>query len=382
MKDLRSYLAILATMLAVARLDLVGETLRSPFESMQDNAWLKLDPKGMAKARTYSGACFGGGFLWYFGGAHRGYKGNDVQLYDPRSNEWIQATEPEWPPEGSEDWKSMVSGGGNTKSLSPKGHPYTEHTYQQVCWQPDRNRFFVVLTSSGTWEFDPATRRWIHLINKFEGKKFEPRAYWSGNHVVYDFKSKSPVLICNSGNVGVYRFDHQKVEWRKIGEPRREVMPGELYSTYVPEWSAFLASSPNGFAKFDPSDLSGASAVETPDELKACQALAYDEANRVVVALAQIKVNQYRQTVQPWSLDVRTMKWTRLDPPRPWPEGQCTGRWGVFWYDPHHNVHLLINFVRRDRVELYDGGITETWAYRYARRGGGGGTGEERGRIS
>ena len=60
--------------------------------AMGDNTWLRLKPKGMAKARTYSGACMGDGLLWYFGGAHRGYKGNDVQLYDPRANEWIQAT--------------------------------------------------------------------------------------------------------------------------------------------------------------------------------------------------------------------------------------------------------------------------------------------------
>jgi hypothetical protein len=33
----------------------------------------------MTYARMYSGCCSGGGFLWYFGGAHHGYKGNDVR---------------------------------------------------------------------------------------------------------------------------------------------------------------------------------------------------------------------------------------------------------------------------------------------------------------
>jgi hypothetical protein len=65
--------------------------------ALPDNSWLNLQPKGTAYARMYSGCCAGGGHVWYFGGAHRAYKGNDVQLYDPRANEWIQATEPEWP---------------------------------------------------------------------------------------------------------------------------------------------------------------------------------------------------------------------------------------------------------------------------------------------
>jgi hypothetical protein len=334
--------------------------------AMSDNSWLNLRPAGMAYARMYSGCCRGGGLLWYFGGAHRGYKGNDVQLYDPRANAWIQATEPEWPEVGSADWKAMTGGGGTTTRLSPTGRPYTEHTYQQVCWQPERKRFFVVLVSSGTWEFDPVERRWIHLINRFEDRS-EPRGVWAQNHVLYEPVLRAPVLICGTTKPGIYTFDHEKREWTRLGERPEELAWNEFYSTYVPDWKCHLISTmKSGFFEFDVVERE-VTPIDAPDALARCQSLSYDRADRVVIALGQERLSERRQTVVPWALDVKTLMWTELSPPKPWPEGQTTGRWAKLWYDAGHNVHLFVNDVRRDRRELFDGGVTETWAYRYRR---------------
>ncbi len=332
--------------------------------AMPDNSWLDLKPKGMAYARMYSGCCAGGGYVWYFGGAHRAYKGNDVQLYDPRANAWIQATEPEWPEVGSPDWKAMISGGGSTSQLSPTGRPYTEHSYQQVCWQPHRKRFFIVLVSSGTWEFDPVNREWLHLINRFEDRS-EPRGHWAHNHVHYEPALGAPVLICGAGSTGVFMFDHEKRNWKRLGERPVELAWNEFYSTYVPEWKCHLISTmKRGFFKCDvPGNQ--LTPLESPEALARCQSLAYDRANRVVIALAQRQIDKRRKTVVPWALDVATLEWTELDPPKPWPEGQTTGSWTKLWYDADHNVHLFVNDVKRDRQELFDGGVTETWAYRY-----------------
>jgi len=331
---------------------------------MPDNSWLDLKPKGMAYARMYSGCCAGGGYVWYFGGAHRAYKGNDVQLYDPRANAWIQATEPEWPEVGSPDWKAMISGGGSTSQLSPTGRPYTEHSYQQVCWQPHRKRFFIVLVSSGTWEFDPVNREWLHLITRFEDRS-EPRGHWAHNHVHYEPALGAPVLICGAGSTGVFMFDHEKRNWKRLGERPVELAWNEFYSTYVPEWKCHLISTmKRGFFKCDvPGNQ--LTPLESPEALARCQSLAYDRANRVVIALAQRQIDKRRKTVVPWALDVATLEWTELDPPKPWPEGQTTGSWTKLWYDADHNVHLFVNDVKRDRQELFDGGVTETWAYRY-----------------
>jgi len=106
-------------------------------------------------------------------------------------------------------------------------------------------------------------------------------------------------------------------------------------------------------------------AIDAPEALLGRQSLSYDAANHVVIGLTERKVSRYLQTGWPWALDVRTMEWSELKPPGPAPVGQSTGRWNTLWYDRAHNVHLLVNFVRRDREELYDGGVTETWAYRY-----------------
>lgn len=339
--------------------------------ALADNAWLNLKPAGMAKARMYSGACFGGGFLWYFGGAHRSYPGNDVQLYDPRANRWVQATEPEMPPRDSADWKAMTGGGGTTRVLSPTGRPYTEHTYQQVCWQPKRRRFFVVLVSSGTWEFDPQKRRWHHLIDRFKNRGDDPRGSWAQNHLLYDPPSEAPVLITGSGGgAAMFRFDHDNCRWHRLGPTPEALKWNEFYSTYVPAWKAHLISTMRkGFSRFDAAARK-LTPIETPEALTRCQCLAYDAANHVVVALAATKVSKYRKTVAPWALDLKTTTWQEMAPKPPAPVGQTVGAWATLWYDPAHNVHLLINCVRRDRQQLFDGGVTETWAYRYKPAGG------------
>lgn len=331
---------------------------------MPEGSWLKLNPSGTAFARMYSGCCAGGGYLWYFGGAHRAYKGNDVQLFDPRANRWIQATRPEWPELGSEDWKAMISGGGTTSRLSPTGRPFTEHSYQQVCWQPDRKRFFIVLLSSGTWEFDPAARRWVHLINRFQDRR-GPRGSWAQNHVLYEPKLAAPVLFCGSGDTGAFKFDHDECRWIRLGDRPDELAWNEFYSTYVPEWELHLISTmKKGFFKLDAAAIK-LTPIASPEELRRCQSLSYDRANRVVIALQQQELDKYRKTVVPWALDLGTMTWTRLDPPKPWPEGQATGSWAKLWYHADHKVHLFVNDVKRDRRELFDGGVTETWAFRY-----------------
>jgi hypothetical protein len=345
--------------------------LHARLATMADNTWLRLKPKGKAKARMYSGACFGGGHLWYFGGAHRSYPGNDVQLYDPRANAWIQATEPESPPRGSADWKALTGGGGTTRRLSSTGRPYTEHTYQQACWQPKRRRFFLALVSSGTWEFDPVRRRWHHLINRFEDRRADPRGAWAQNHVLYEPAWAAPVLVVGSGGeAAMHRFEHDRRRWKRLGPTPAELKWNEFYSTHVPQWKAHLISTmKRGFFRFD-LPAGKLSPVPAPKALTRCQSLSYDAAGKVVIALAAERTDKRRRTVRPWALDVRTMRWRAMSPAGPAPVGQTTGAWATFWYDPEHSVHLLINCVCRDRKELFDGGVTETWAYRHKRAGG------------
>jgi hypothetical protein len=342
-----------------------AKKLNPKLTAMADNTWLDLKPKGMAESRNYSGCCFGGGFFWYFGGAHKSYKGNDVDLYDPVKNEWINATKAEWPEVGSTDWKRMVSGGGSTSKLSPSGAPYTEHTYQQVCWVPERKRFFVLLVSSGTWEFDPETGKWIHLVNRFKDRSAEPRGHWAQNQVVYDPELKAPVHSVNSGGGAHFRvFDFEKKAWKRLAGVPREIKWKEWYSTYVPEWKRHLivlGDRKKGlcFYKLDVGKGKVEALKEKPEGVKRCQALAYDSTNKVVVALPGGKPGD------PWVLDVEKEKWEQLKPAGPKPSKG--GGWAPLWYDADHNVFYFLSLISREMPggKRYDGGVTRTWAYRY-----------------
>jgi len=162
----------------------------------------------------------------------------------------------------------------------------------------------------------------------------------------------------------MYRFDHGERRWHRLGPAPLELRWNEFYSTHVPEWKAHLISTmKRGSFRFDVSTRKLA-ALDAAEELTRCQSLAYDASAHVVVALAQNKVSKYRRTVVPWVLHVRTLKWEAAAPDGPTPTGQTTGSWATLWYDPAHKAHLLINCVRRDRAQLFHGGVTETWAYR------------------
>lgn len=358
----------LAVSPAFAEEPAAARRLNQTLLDMPDDSWRNLEPQGQeqVEARMYSGACFGGGKLLYFGGAHRSYPGNDVDLYDPVANVWKQVTEAEMPERDSDLWRSLTGGGGGSRELTPKGRPYIEHTYQQVCWNPDREHFFVIMRASGTWAFDPDDAEWTHLSRGTDRAGREPRGSWSRNQVVWDPASKAPVLITSSGSeAGTYKWKYDSAEWERMADLPMDLKQ-EFYLTYVPAWKRPLLSA-RGDAGWGILNVATGEfeQIEAPRELRHCESLSYDAANEVVIALEGKDVGGRTRAAVPWALDVKSKKWSRCSPAEPWPKGQTTGRWASLWYDPDHNVHFLINDVRRDRRETFDGGVTETWAYRY-----------------
>ncbi|MEX0715703.1 MAG: kelch repeat-containing protein [Planctomycetaceae bacterium] len=345
--------------------------LNRSLRDMPDNSWRNLEPQGQdqVEARMYSGACFGGGKFLYFGGAHRSYPGNDVDLFDPVANAWKQVTEAEMPERDSPLWRSLTGGGGGSRELTPKGRPYIEHTYQQVCWNPERKHFFVVMRASGSWSFDPDRAEWTHLSRNIENAEREPRGSWSRNQVVWDPALKAPVLLTSSGSeAGTYKWNYDTATWERLADLPM-ALKQEFYLSYVPAWKRYLLSA-RGDAGWVALDVATGEfeRLEAPRELADCESLSYDAANEVVIALERKDVGNRATEAVPWALDVKTKKWSQCSPAEPWPKGQTTGRWASLWYDPDHNVHFLINDVRRDRQQTFDGGVTETWAYRHKRK--------------
>jgi RNA polymerase sigma factor (sigma-70 family) len=327
--------------------------------AMEDNSWLRLDPPREARGRAYCGVSFGGGYFWYFGGGKRTYLANDVNLYDARLNQWIQATPAEQPQKGSKNWLSMTDSGGYTHNTAPSGNPYAEQSYQQICWVPQRERFLVLLVSSGTWEFDPGTHRWHHLVNRWENPEAEPRGSWAQNTVVYDPGLKAPVHAITSGPDRYLRvFDYGEMSWRRLGK-----FPGlrdwsSWYATWVPEWQAHLVMSGGKdgpkFYRFSAASMS-ASPIDAPAELKTGGAIACDPANRVVIVLEPGKLDR------PWKLDTSTMKWEQLTSTGTAPAKG--GLWNTLRFDPEHKAFLFLSF--HGNQGKFVGGKSEIWAYRF-----------------
>lgn len=105
-------------------------------------------------------------------------------IYNPRSNMWIQATEAEMPERDSPNWKALTGGGGTTTNLSPKGRPYTEHTYQQVCWHPKRQRFFISTMKKGFFKFDVPDRTLTPIESPDAFVRCQSLSYDKANKVV------------------------------------------------------------------------------------------------------------------------------------------------------------------------------------------------------
>jgi hypothetical protein len=140
------------------------------------NTWVPIKPDRNPEGRSYSGICWGQGWIYYFGGYHGSYTCNDVELYDVATNRWTQATEPEdwrdcdtWAyltPEQKKLVKDNARGTNYPGILSPKGRPLTCHTYQQHVWFPEEQAFYNLLVRIGLWAFDPARREWREVTRE------------------------------------------------------------------------------------------------------------------------------------------------------------------------------------------------------------------------
>jgi hypothetical protein len=324
--------------------------------ALAENTWLKLNPKREALSRAYCGTAFGGGQLWYFGGAHRSYMGNDVDLYNPVKNQW-RRSEIEWPEK--EDVQLIASVRAPRKPVTPKGRPWTAHTYQQACYIPERKTFFYV-GRGHTWEFDPAKMKWTCLAGvASKDKKPSPRYQGAQSfHVIYDPGLKAPVGIATTQSFGTFVYDFAKMEWK-----RRKNAPmkwAELYSTYLASKKVHLISGKkkHGIWTFDAVKDEWKKLQDAPRQVIGTQALAYDAAHDVALVAPAGKRGE---PVSFWKLDAKTMKWSEQKAANAGPKGKSL--WAPMWYDANHGLFLYLNY--ESRGPAFKGGRSSIWAYRY-----------------
>ena len=214
-----------------------AKKLNPKIAALPDNTWLKMTPPREPNGRNYSGACIGEsklGGVWYWGGGHFSYDCNDVDFYDLAANKWTRSYKPERNPWGAK----------NRWVVSPReGSPTAGHTYQQVCWWPERKVFFLH-AGRYTWEFEPFKMKWTCVAGKLsKDKRHSPAPQGVQNvHCFYSPDLKAPVSVLSTGERGVYVYDHKK-GWvkQKKSIPQKAVW-NEMYGTYVPPLGVHLIS--------------------------------------------------------------------------------------------------------------------------------------------
>lgn len=315
------------------------------------------------RTRAYSGLVAGSNRIFYFGGGHLSYPGNDVEVFDPRSLRWDQAYQPEvcpYTPAAPPPCYDIYNGWG-TMVLTPLGRPYVEHAYQVYGYDPVRNRLLALL-NNGTWAYDLASRQWTALVGPAAGAGFSPTGTGTGNRHLFGFDAglgAFQAVATAGGTTGVYQFDDKTRQWVKRGAPP-ETNWSVLYSTHAADRGVhfvYAVSWTRNWWKYDASTNQWTplpAPPATPDSFD------YDSRNRVVVAVNHSTAGVLRVMV----FDPDASRWTELPSSTlgPTMRDGINNATGMAWrYIPAYNAFVLLAGERGAAA----GGASTTWAYRY-----------------
>lgn len=303
-------------------------------------------------SREYSGIHYGNGKLFYFGGGHDGYPGNDVETFDIAQRIWIQSYNPEVCDPNDASCK-MVYDGGWASGVTPQGRPYTEHTLNKLAWNPTTQKLVATL-GAGTFEYNPGNSQWTIIASKLLGPDIT-----NNNFIGYD-PTLDTMLATLTGDSptgqlpGVYKLVGN--QWVKIAN-----VPSyrASYATYLQNIQKHLV-----LFTFDLTwwlfDAATATWSQATAPTETIDSFDYDSKNHVVVGIQHqitgVKLFKYDPLINAWS--------ALVNPPNPptQPAGGPHAANPIFRYDPVNNVFI---FLRMEGGSGGSGGLTQTWAYRY-----------------
>lgn len=331
-----------------------------------DNAWMKLAPAREPAGRNYCAPCPGDGQIFYFGGDRQSHDGNDVELYSIRANTWTQSWSPALRPDPEIGQKEL-----DAKSIfdAETGRLWPIRTYGQVCYLP-KTKQFLYSGHAGTWLYDPANAKWTNTNGPHSpGAKPAPHTplAWQQYHTFYSPQLEAAVCIVTARPFGVWVYNADTNEWTQ----RKNNIPPtmqwyELYSAWVPSLNAHLLCERGKpfMWLYDAKTETFTVVKDVPEALQGTQALAYDSANDMIVALAQYRAAPGNPTskavIDVWTIAPKTLAFTKLDRFETMPDGYATGSWSPLIYDAEHNVFVFLNRPKPTTAE--------TWAYRYKRK--------------
>ena len=391
----------------------------SPIASLADNTWVYMNPKPSKRwvpkpfdttgdtfthvesreprFREFTGIVMGKSQIFYFGGAHSGYPGNDMEIYDIIKNTWTQMYKPIVPSKGD-----PMYGSGGSPNIAPSGDPYTFHGYARTAFDPVRNKY-VCTNAGGIVEYDPGKNVWEWVAQpgkrnykKNGGKRPYPAVFsdlpvfprvGSGEQLSMYDQSLGGFLITGMYNFkGVWLWIPQDSEFDYLGNNGQWLTTsGGAPSVYLPDKKVHIfARLPSGgrpsklkLLQYDSREnetevIPLPKALEDVTKIKKIGGIsnsgnlimAYDTRNQELVVLTQ-RVSSGQPEV--WTYNPKTARWKpqattdesgiSSNPTTPKIKGTFTAGKGrsIFQYDQSNNVFFLV---------IPNGAFVETWAYR------------------
>ncbi len=402
----RRLVLVLALSLACLSLVRAAEPAKTPVDrlaALEENTWLYLDPLPSKRQvletrdpnsavreinskepafREYTSPQFGDGKIFYFGGGHSGYFGNDMEVFDPGENSWRQCYRPHCPPR---DDTTYFSGGSERSYVDPEtgaGQPFVIHGYARTGYDDGSHRYVCTAMFPTKTERDPADNRWKLVSQAFSLVAFDPQA----NRWEYlartppQLESGMTGLAYDPGLGGMLGFGPGAVflfaegKWSPYANPAVSlVASGGAASVYVPSQKTHLfavlghggASEQGRLATFNSVQRTAAPVDSMPDELRERVGpgtgaynlvMAYDTRHHKTIVMS----TGVDQRPDAWTYDLAADHWDKVAPsstaPKlvgPFEPGR--GRAPLI-YDPSHNVFFLV---------ARNGESAATWAYRY-----------------
>jgi len=317
----------------------------------QSSEILEDDPN--PQGRDYSGILYGDGKLFYFGGGHGGYMGNDVEVYDIRRNVWTQSYRPDVAPENTPDT-------GWRRRLAPGRRPWVEHSYQVGCYDPTTRAVLWLLQYGGTIRFDPNTSEWTPLAGPHAGGTGSDALvtqYWGVRACLgYDPDLRTLLAIETSTFGGVFAWRGRS--WsRHSGIPPFKIHYRTPYTAYMPDQHKYFVWNGYKWWTYDAVNKRWAELPAPPGAH--LDSFDYDTVNGVIVG-ANYGPGLFRM----WAVKPAENQWTELPVGSTHPDqpiGAASAA-PLLRYDRIHNVFLFLVF------RPGAGGTsrpTELWAWRY-----------------
>jgi len=345
------------------------------------NTWVKVKPNRDPEGRSFSGICWGNGLIYYFGGGHGSYVGNDVELYDVAANTWTQATE-------CEDWRDYtkwthasreqlatvanIGGGSNPQGvLSPRGGPLTHHTYQMHCWFPEERAFYNMCRGVGLFAFDPAERRWREITRQLPELKDV-----SSGALAYDPALRTLVAFTAGGDSGgTYVYDRARKIWARqaIKVPGRDWSgvyttydcTRKVHVVYVQRKMAWFAVDVTAGTAKPMKDLANVikAAGNYPDDGKVHYvqdvSIAYDPESKATLAITK---RDRGLPVDLWAYDAGKDEWSEVKMAGVPPTGIV--HWCLLVHDPEHKCCLFLNLQSVQGSARQGGRVDGLYAFR------------------